>query len=236
MEKKEEKMTFTKLQKGLAAALLLTTAGATAVYAAPGKNARMMTIDSNGDGEISKAESTAGAEAMFAKMDKNRDGQLSEADRIAAQKEKFAEMDGDKNGSVTEAEFLAAAEARKKEREERRAERGAMGDGPQADDEDGMRGKRGKGMGGKGMGGKGMHGKGMELADTNGDKIVTKAEFMAAAAARFAEADSDGNGVISKEERREEMQERRAERKGDGQGKGDGMRGKRRGPPPPPAG
>jgi len=72
-----------------------------------------------------------------------------------------------------------------------------------------MHGKRrGKAMGG----GKGMHegmrghrgGHGMMMmakADTNGDQQISKAEFTAAALARFDTADANKDGKVTKEER-----------------------------------
>jgi hypothetical protein len=63
----------------------------------------------------------------------------------------------------------------------------------------------------------------MANADSNGDKAITKAEFRAAAEARFAKADTNNDGKISSEEHQ-------AARKA--------MKGKWRdtAPPPPPAG
>ena len=74
-----------------------------------------------------------------------------------------------------------------------------------------------------GEGKKGM----FEKEDTNGDGVVSKAEFLANAEKKFAEKDKDGNGEISQEEAkehreakrekmkemREKMKEKRAERK-----------------------
>jgi hypothetical protein len=57
----------------------------------------------------------------------------------------------------------------------------------------------------------------LRQADSNGDKIVTRAEFDAAVEARFARADTDGSGVITAEEReaaKAAMKERRGERRG----------------------
>ena len=54
--------------------------------------------------------------------------------------------------------------------------------------------KKGKNRGGRGMA---M----MQRADTNGDQMVSKAEFTAAALARFDKADANGDGVVTKEER-----------------------------------
>jgi len=50
-------------------------------------------------------------------------------------------------------------------------------------------GREARGM----RGGRVMHG----MADTDGDKAVTRAEYDAALKAHFAKADADGNGAIS---------------------------------------
>jgi hypothetical protein len=170
-------MTKAKIFSGLIA-LSLTSA---ALYAAPGIKA-----DANGDKAVTKTEALAAADARFAKMDANGDGTLNEADKAAMVKKHFAEMDTDKNGSINEAEFVAAHEARADKREDRREQR--MGRG----------GPEGK-MGHHG----GRHGGGMKMlamADTNGDKAISKAEFRAAAEARFAKADANSDGTISAEE------------------------------------
>lgn len=52
-------------------------------------------------------------------------------------------------------------------------------------------------------------GKMMEKVDTNGDGMVSKAEFMAKHEGKFAEMDADGDGNLSKEE----MQSARGEMK-----------------------
>lgn len=53
-----------------------------------------------------------------------------------------------------------------------------------------------------------------EKHDTNGDGVISKAEFMAEAEARFAKMDTDGDGNFSKDEAeafREKMQEKMKE-------------------------
>jgi Ca2+-binding EF-hand superfamily protein len=171
-------MTKTKIIAGL----LAMTAASAALYAAPG-----MKADADGDKIVTKAEAVAAADARFAKMDANADGVLNEADKAAKIKVHFAEMDTDRNGAINEAEFVAAHEMRAEKREDRREKR--MGQG---------------GHGGK-MGRHGRHHGGMKMlamADTNGDKAVSQAEFRAVAEARFAKADVNNDGTISAEERR----------------------------------
>jgi EF hand len=168
-------MSTTKIFSGLLAVTLTSAA----LYAAPG-----MTADANGDKAVTKTEALAAADAHFAKMDANGDGMLNEADKAAMVKKHFAEMDADKNGAINEAEFVAAHEARADKRDERHEMR--MGHG-------GHEGKMGRHGGGMKM---------LGMADTNGDKAVSKAEFRHAAEARFAKADTNGDGTISVDERK----------------------------------
>lgn len=176
-------MSKTKIFTAVIAASLTSAA----LYAAPGA---MRDID--GNGTVTKAEVVAAADAHFAKMDANADGTLNKADKAAMVTKQFATMDADKNGSLSQAEFVAAHEARAEKREDRREKR--MGRG-------GPEGERGGKMGRHG----GRHGGGMKMlamADTNGDKAVSKAEFRAAAEARFAKADTNSDGTISADERK----------------------------------
>lgn len=183
-------MDRTKIIATVVAASLTTAA----LYAAPG-----MKADADGDKNVTKAEVLAQADARFAKMDANGDGQLNSADRTAMAKKHFAEMDSDKNGAISENEFLAAHEARIAERRDRHAQRA----GQSHADANGAHPERH--MGGHGRGG-GM--KMLALADTNGDKAVTQAEFRKAAEARFAKADANNDGTISAAERKSMRKDR----------------------------
>ena len=180
---------------GGVSAMLLASA---ALYAAPG--AGKMKIDADGNGAVSKTEAMVGADARFTKMDVNNDGTLNQADRAAKVKEHFAAMDADKNGAVSEPEFVAAHEARMAKREDRREMRGER-KGP-GGHKDHRMGDRGKG-GGMRM---------LAMADTNGDKSVTQAEFRAAAEARFAKSDANNDGSISADERKAQRQGMRGNR------------------------
>ncbi len=53
----------------------------------------------------------------------------------------------------------------------------------------------------------------MSKIDTSGDGVVTFAEFSAAADARFAAADADANGFVTKEERRAAQKAMRGEKR-----------------------
>jgi hypothetical protein len=179
-------MNKTKIFSGLLAVSLASAA----LYAAP-----VMKADANGDKAVTKTEALAAADAHFAKMDANADGKLDAADKVAMVKKHFAEMDADKNGSINEAEFVAAHAAREANRDERREMHMGQG-GPDDMERGGPGGHKGR-HGGKHSGAMKM----MAMADTNGDKAVTKAEFRTAAEARFAKADTNGDGTISADER-----------------------------------
>lgn len=71
---------------------------------------------------------------------------------------------------------------------------------------------------GDGDGSKGK-GKMFEMRDTNGDGVISEAEFLAHAKSKFAEKDTNGDGSISKDEakaaheaKREKMKEMRDKR------------------------
>ncbi|MEP7350065.1 MAG: EF-hand domain-containing protein [Sphingorhabdus sp.] len=161
-------------------ALLLTSA---AIYAAPDALKTKADIDADGNGAISKTEAMAAADSHFAKMDANGDGTLNQTDRAEMIKKHFAEMDADKNGSINEAEFVASHQARADKHGDKMG-----GDRMGRDKHDGAHR-----MGGGGKGGMHM----MKMADANNDQAVSKAEFRAAAEARFAKADTNKDGSIS---------------------------------------
>jgi len=163
----------------LSAAALALGAGSVA-YAVQGKNGP----DADGNGVVTKAEATTHAAARFAKMDVNQDGVINAADREAKRAEKFAEMDTDGSGEISQSEMTAAHEARMEKRGERREMRGERGE----------RGERAGKRGGMDR---------MMQADTNGDQAISRAEFDAAAQARFTKADTDNDGSITETERKE---------------------------------
>lgn len=136
-------------------------------------------------------------EAMFARMDANGDGVLDEADKTARMAKRFAQMDGNGDGMLSQAEFTAAHEAHAAKREARGERRGG--------ERMGMRGQRGGRGGGEAM---------IKRADTNSDGQVTRAEFQAAALARFDKTDADGDGTISADERKAARPDRRGARDG----------------------
>ena len=193
-------------------------------------DARFDRLDTNKDGQLSAEERKAGAEAaraamaekkggelqdfmpgarrggggmgerMLARVDTNGDGLISKAENRAMVEARFARMDADKDGTVE------AGEGRK------------------------GWGKRGEGRGGKAKGMRGGRGggAGMMMADTNKDGAISKAEFDAQSAQRFAKLDTNKDGKIDATE----MQAQR-EKARDAMKKMRERRGNT--PPPPPA-
>ncbi|NJM49801.1 MAG: hypothetical protein HC843_02040 [Sphingomonadales bacterium] len=192
---------------GGASALVIGVA-ATVAIAAPNSGERAMKADADGNGMISKSETMAAADERFAKMDVDGNGQIDTADREAKVRQNFAEMDSNKDGTLTEAEFVAGHKAKMEERKERRSAMINRGEGEMRGE--GRRGGKGK-RGGRGHGGDDAGKWGM--ADTNGDKAISRQEYDAATLARFTKADADGDGNITREERRAHRKAMREERK-----------------------
>ena len=214
---------------------LACAAGAAVVAAQPGERPA---------GDLTRAAFEERAGQMFEKMDLTRDGRLDQADRSAHQSQRFGKLDADGNGEVSKAEMQTAKEARTAKMAERRTQREARG-AERMDrrfamlDQDGSggvsqaemdaareqrgetRGQRGDRAEARGMrGGKkgGMHMmKGLvRQADSDGDRVVTRAEFDRTVASHFAKMDSDGNGTVTAEERKAARAEFRGARQGGG--------------------
>jgi Ca2+-binding EF-hand superfamily protein len=161
-------------------------------------DARFDRIDTNKDGQLSAEERKAGADAarkamaerkggelqdfmpgarrgggmgerMMARIDTNGDGMISKAENRAMVEARFARMDADKDGSVE------PGEGRK-----------GMGEGKRG-------GKWKRGAERRGPGGPAMA---MKKADTNGDGAISRAEFDAQSAERFAKLDTNKDGKI----------------------------------------
>jgi len=188
----------------LGAAVLAVTGAAATVHAQQGEGQsgapsamnggmgmhRMM-HDPFGTATITRADAQAKAAEMFAVHDVNRDGKLDPADRAARMNQRFDTMDTNRDGALSREEFSAAHAAKGDKR---------MGHGM------GHQGTGHKGTGHKSMGHKGMGGMMMMGMDANGDRTITRDEFVNGALQRFDAADANRDGKLTSEERRTAMQ------------------------------
>ena len=206
-------MKKTTLAASAAVLLSASTAALYAVYPAFAEAGR----DPMGDATLTWADAKAKADAMWTRLDVNKDGVLNEADREAKMGEMFDKIDANHDGSISRTEFMehhkTMMEGGWKGRD------GASGQMPPPP---GMDMGMGKGMGMMmGPGGHRLH-EMAEKADTNHDGTITRAEFDAAAKARFDAADANHDGKLTAAERRAAWM---AMRKDHGWRGGHGMHG-----------
>ena len=134
---------------------------------------------------LTRAQAEARAGQMFDRMDTNKDGRVDAADHAARQAAMFDRIDADKNGQISREEFTAHHAAMGQRREGQRAGQ-RMGH---------HRGKHG-----------GQH------AMMGSDGAATRAEFTAAALARFDRMDANKDGQVTVEERRAARESMRQQR------------------------
>ncbi|WP_423604141.1 EF-hand domain-containing protein [Sphingomonas sp. MS122] len=182
-------------------------------------DARFDRMDANKDGQLSAEERKAGVDAARAAMAERKGGEMADfmpgARRGGAMADRAMERaDTNGDGMISKAENRAAVEARF-------ARMDANGDGTIGADERRM--GRGMGMGkraraqaaaGETMGAPGAMKAGhvMKRADGDGDGAISKAEFDAQSAERFAKLDANGDGKIDSTE----MQAQRGKKRGAG--------------------
>ncbi len=205
----------------LAASAAVLLAASTALYAVypafaePGR-------DPMGEQDVTWADAKAKADELWTKLDVNKDGVLNEADREAKLAEMFDKIDTNHDGSISKAEFM---EHHKKMMEGgwkgARGRDGAPGDMPPPPPGAGPNAGMGMMMA---PGGRMLH-EMAEKADANHDGTITRAEFDAAAKARFDAADTNHDGKLSAAERRAAWMAMRAQHGGWGHGRGMGGRG-----------
>lgn len=93
-----------------AAGVVLLASGAAIAHNHGGMGG--MKMDTDGNGEITRAEMTTESNAAFTRMDANKDGVLNDTDKSARKANRFADMDANKDGQLTKAEMDAAHAAR----------------------------------------------------------------------------------------------------------------------------
>lgn len=142
------------------------------------------------------------------KLDTNKDGVITRDEAMAAADARFAKGDTDGNGQITREETKARFEAMKAKRMERRAAHGDAAKAPRLDPE----GKPIARMGHRhGHGGKGRM---MQRIDTNKDDMISRDENRAMAGQHFDKMDANKDGRIDQAEiqaMKAQMQAKRAE-------------------------
>lgn len=160
-------------------------------------DARFDRMDTNKDGQLSAEERKAGAETARAAMAERKGGEMADfmpggGRRGGGMGERaMTRADTNGDGLISKAENRAAVEARF-------ARMDANGDGTLAADERGKKGmgKRGGRRGAMADTGSAPKAGGMMKADTDGDGAISRAEFDAQSAARFAKMDANQDGKI----------------------------------------
>lgn len=156
-------------------------------------------LDKAGNGYVTQDEFVAAAKTRFAKLDRNGDGKLT-PDELSTRRDgkaaspkraqfaehRFDQLDSNHDGVVTLKEYTAAAVAKFKELD-------IAGTGRVTADEIANSPK--------------AHERAERMAqhlakhlDTNGDGVVSRDEFLAAARQRFAKLDANGDGFVSADE------------------------------------
>ena len=107
----------------IVAALVCTACLASAAFAGEDKDKHFKKMDTNNDGQITRAEHAAGAKQMFSECDANRDGQVTAAEMDASMAkhgkqdkyeksaaEKIQMIDKNADGQLTAAEHEAGSD------------------------------------------------------------------------------------------------------------------------------
>jgi len=184
---KHLKITAIALISTLAVGLITTAA------AAPPK------ADTNGDGQVSRAEFDTASEARFAAADTNHDGFISmderDSSRMAHQNDQYSEhfdrLDSNSDGVLTKEEFSQGISETRGQRRQEFGQRGAQ-----------QRGQHRRGGGS------------WDRIDTDGDNLISAQEYRAGADKMFEHLDANGDGILEQGEgRRKRMRKRRGQRR-----------------------
>lgn len=154
---------------------------------------------------------------------------VTRADTLAMANQRFDRIDANKDGMIDAAEMAAHREKMQEWREKRRAQRiAARADAPAATSDDAATAERrarwakraeeraaaGEGHSAGQSAGKrdGTRANGFARLDTDGDGMISRDEFTAPALKRFDRADANSDGVVTPEERAALREARRAAR------------------------
>lgn len=146
-------------------------------------------------GSAAFAQDTHGAH-FITNWDRNDDGIVTLAETTEKRGDVFTAFDADEDGKLSASEYDSFDEARAADQAGMQAEMGGMGQG---------KGKKGHGQGGMGQGnGQGMMNGNPEEAgmmrgfnDSDGDGLVSREEFMAKNPDWFAKMDRNGDGSVT---------------------------------------
>lgn len=183
--------------------------------------------DLDKNGEITRAEFMAAADANFISADADFDGQLTkdehktlrEAIRTEQAKARFSQMDADQDGRVSEAEMLAARAQREDRQDGRRAKMkdridlnddGTISDAERKAAKARMKAKQAERKAKR----EDQRIEGRPRLDIDRDGLVSRAEYDAMSDALFTRMDADGNGILTKGEGKAHRQRRKGKKPG----------------------
>ena len=192
--------------------LLLSAA---AIFALSGVAFAGPKADVNQDGQITRAEFQAEANAKFTAADTNFDGLLTKDEmkilrskkQAEREEKRFTKMDVNGDGAITREEMNSIKAEREAKREARRLEKfdvnndGLIDEAEKASAKALRQSKREERRAAR----KGKRGERKTRGpkrDANGDGVISRAEFDASTEALFARMDANGDGVLTKGEGR----------------------------------
>lgn len=201
---------------------------AAALFAITGVAIAGPQADLNQDGQITRAEFQAEADAKFSATDTDFNGLLTQdemkafrAQQKAEREEKrFAKMDSNGDGSISRSEMTGVKADRKAKMEARRLEKlDTNGDGSIDDTEKAAakalkatkREEKRAEHKARRLEGKNSRG---SKRDSNGDGVISRAEYDASTDALFIRMDANGDGVLTKGEGPKHRKGRKGKKRG----------------------